>query len=94
MEILMIERPPVREKLISLVADILRRNGVERPVDAEADLINQGLTSVDMVHLMLAIEAAFDLTIPQSGLTPENFRSIATIETLLGKLTAPAETTT
>jgi acyl carrier protein len=94
MEILMIERPPVREKLISLVADILRRNGVERPVDAEADLINQGLTSVDMVHLMLAIEAAFDLTIPQSGLTPENFRSIATIEALLGKLAAPVETTT
>jgi len=92
LEILMIEPTPVREKLISLVADILRRNGVERPVDGEADLINQGLTSVDMVHLMLAIEAAFDLTIPQSGLTPENFRSIATIEALLGKLTVPAET--
>ncbi|MEW6438366.1 MAG: phosphopantetheine-binding protein [Pseudomonadota bacterium] len=90
----MIEPTPVREKLTSLVADILKRNGVERPVDAEADLINQGLTSVDMVHLMLAIEAAFDLAIPQSGLTPENFRSIATIEALLGRLTAPIETTT
>lgn len=88
----MIEPTPVREKLISLVADILKRNGIERPVDAQADLINQGLTSVDMVHLMLAIEAAFDLTIPQAGLTPENFRSIATIEALLGKLSVPAET--
>jgi len=88
----MIEPTLVREKLISLVADILRRNGIERPVDGEADLINQGLTSVDMVHLMLAIEAAFDLTIPQSGLTPENFRSIVTIEALLGKLAVPAET--
>ncbi|WP_297295923.1 phosphopantetheine-binding protein [uncultured Methylovirgula sp.] len=81
-----------REKLVSLVADILKRNGIEGPVDTQADLIGQGLTSVDMVHLMLAIEAAFDLTIPQSGLTPENFRSIATIETLLGTLT-PAEAT-
>jgi acyl carrier protein len=80
-----------RETLIDLVATILKRNGVERPIDAEADLVNQGLTSVDMVHLMLAIEAAFDITIPQSGLTPENFRSIATIEALLVKLTAPAE---
>jgi acyl carrier protein len=80
-----------RETLIDLVAAILKRNGVTRPVDAEADLVNQGLTSVDMVHLMLAIEAAFDITIPQSGLTPENFRSIATIEALLAKLTAPAE---
>jgi acyl carrier protein len=80
-----------REILIDLVATILKRNGVTRPVDAEADLVNQGLTSVDMVHLMLAIEAAFDITIPQSGLTPENFRSIATIEAMLAKLTAPAE---
>jgi acyl carrier protein len=80
-----------REILIDLVATILKRNGVTRPVDAEADLVNQGLTSVDMVHLMLAIEAAFDITIPQSGLTPENFRSIATIETMLAKLTATVE---
>jgi acyl carrier protein len=80
-----------REILIDLVATILKRNGVERPIDAQADLVNQGLTSVDMVHLMLAIEAAFDITIPQSGLTPENFRSITTIEAMLAKLTAPAE---
>ncbi len=88
------EQIPAREKLISsLVADILKRNGIEQSVDAHADLVSQGLTSVDMVHLMLAIEAAFDLTIPQSGLTPENFRSVATIEALLAKLTAPAEAT-
>jgi acyl carrier protein len=80
-----------REILIDLVTTILKRNGVERPIDAQADLVNQGLTSVDMVHLMLAIEAAFDITIPQSGLTPENFRSITTIEAMLAKLTAPAE---
>jgi acyl carrier protein len=80
-----------REILIDLVATILKRNGVERPIDAQADLVNQGLTSVDMVHLMLAIEAAFDITIPPSGLTPENFRSITTIEAMLAKLTAPAE---
>ncbi len=80
-----------RGTLIDLVVAILKRNGVTRPVDAEADLVNQGLTSVDMVHLMLAIEAAFDITIPQSGLTPENFRSIATIEAMLAGLAAPAE---
>jgi acyl carrier protein len=79
-----------RETLTELVATILKTNGIDRPVDAHADLVNQGLTSVDMVHLMLAIEAAFDITIPQSGLTPENFRSIETIEALLAKLSAPA----
>ena len=70
----------MRDKLTDLVADILKRNGIDRPVDGNADLVSQGVTSVDMVQLMLAIEAAFDITIPQSGITPENFRSVATIK--------------
>ena len=37
---------------------------------------------------MLAIEAAFDIAIPDEELTPENFRSIATIEALLERLQA------
>jgi acyl carrier protein len=85
------DRAMLRETLVNLVATILKTNGAERTVDVRADLVNQGLTSVDMVHLMLAIEAAFDLTIPQSGLTPENFRSIETIEALLVKLAVPVE---
>lgn len=78
----------VQARLLELVADILKRNGVVRPVDAQADLVSQGVTSVDMVHLMLAIESAFDLTIPPSGLTPDNFRSVNTIEAMLSKLMA------
>ncbi len=84
------ERTVVRNKVTALVGDILKRNGIDRPVDADADLVSQGVTSVDMVQLMLAIEAAFDVTIPQSGITPENFRSVETITALVNKL-APAE---
>ncbi len=80
-----------RDKLTTLVGDILKRNGIDRPVDADADLVNQGVTSVDMVQLMLAIEAAFDIAIPQSGITPENFRSVTTIASLVNKLATPAE---
>ncbi len=87
----MIKQAAACETLTDLVGTILKRNGVERTVDAQTDLVNQGLTSVDMVHLMLAIEAAFDITIPQSGLTPDNFRSITTIEALLARLAVPAE---
>src|ERR1700761_5163328 len=90
-ETLMPNQATPRETLIDLVGTILKGNGIDKPVDVQADLVNQGLPSVDMVHLMLAIEAAFDITIPQSGLTPENFRSITTIEAMLAKLTAPAE---
>lgn len=75
-----------KEKISGLVAQILKKSGVEQPVDVNASLVSQGVTSVDMVHLMLAIEAAFDLTIPDSGLTPDNFRSVSSIETMLVKL--------
>ena len=86
----MAERTVVRDKLTALVGNILTRNGINRPVDANADLVSQGVTSVDMVQLMLAIEAAFDITIPQAGITPENFRSVETITALVNKL-APVE---
>jgi acyl carrier protein len=37
---------------------------------------------------MLAIEATYNVAIPDAELTPENFRSIATIEALLERLPA------
>ena len=42
-----------------------------------------GLTSMDMVNLMLGVEAEFDFTIPQSEITPENFQSIKTLELMI-----------
>lgn len=89
----MVDRSPaaVREKLTDLISGILRKNSINRPVEAEANLTSLGLISVDMVELMLAVEAAFDIAIPQSGITPENFRSIVTIETMITKLTQNAE---
>jgi acyl carrier protein len=51
-----------------------------------ADLHDCGLTSMATVKLMLAIEAAYDLVIPDAELTPENFRSIASIEALVTRL--------
>ena len=54
----------------------------------QADLREAGLTSVAAVRLMLEIEAAFDLAIPDEELTPENFSSIASIERLIARLKA------
>jgi acyl carrier protein len=39
---------------------------------------------------MLAIEAEFDLEIPQDEMTPENFRSVATIRQLVASLSPTA----
>jgi acyl carrier protein len=50
------------------------------------DLRELGLTSLQMVNLMLSIEAEFDVLIPASKLLPTNFRSIETIESLLSEI--------
>ncbi len=48
-----------------------------------ANLRDAGLTSLDMVNLILAVEGEFDIEIPQSAMTPENFDTISAIETLV-----------
>ena len=79
-----------RQRLIEIVAEMLAKNGVTRPFSADDQLSEAGLTSLDMVNLMLAVEAEFDVTIPSSDITPANFRSIVSIEALILKLGARA----
>ena len=71
-----------------VVADIAVRNGIAKPIGTHDGLVDSGLNSIAMVDLMLAVEAAFDVTIPQGELLPENFRSIAAIEALMARLGA------
>ena len=49
----------------------------------DARLVDVGLTSMDMVNLMLSVEAEFDFTIPQAEITPENFQSVETLERMV-----------
>jgi acyl carrier protein len=53
-----------------------------------ADLKEAGLASVAAVRLMLEVEAAFDVAIPDADLTPENFATVASIEKLVRRLKA------
>jgi len=75
-----------RDRVAGLVIEILEKRSVSKAVLADDDLRDSGLTSLDMVSLMLAVEAEFDLTIPESDMTPQNFRSIAAIDTLVAAL--------
>ena len=72
------------------VTEVVRRMLVERSiggtVSADADLREIGLTSLDMVDLVLSVECAFDLQIPEAQITPANFRSIAAIDALVNTL--------
>lgn len=77
---------PPMDRVTSLVRELLAKRSVTRPVGDDEDLTEAGLTSLDMVNLMLAVEAEFDLKIPDRDMTPANFRTIARIDALVGAL--------
>jgi acyl carrier protein len=79
--------PVLRARLLALVGQILNKSdGQSLPVDAR--LSELGMSSIKMVNLMLAVEGEFDLSIPQQDITPDNFRSVTSIEALLERLLA------
>ena len=80
----------VQGRLLALVKSILTQNAIAADVEAATRLVDVGLTSMDMVNLMLAVEAEFDFTIPQTEITPENFQSVATLTRLVAGRFAPA----
>jgi acyl carrier protein len=73
----------VQGRILALVETILKQNSIAVQVDPESRLVDVGLTSMDMVNLMLGVEAEFDFTIPQAEITPENFQSIRTLELMI-----------
>jgi acyl carrier protein len=77
---------PAKERVASIVVELLARRSAQREVSAEDDLANAGLTSLDMVNLMLSVEAEFDLKIPDAAMTPRNFRTISAIDALVATL--------
>jgi acyl carrier protein len=77
---------PVRERLLILIGQILDRPDAMQTLAADGRLSEVGMSSIKMVNLMLAVEGEFDLAIPQQDITPENFRSVSSIESLLQRL--------
>ena len=74
----------VEEQLIVLVKQLLGANAVlPNPFPVEQQLSDLGISSLKMVNLMLAVELEFDIAIPQSDITPENFHSVGAIQTLV-----------
>ncbi|ABD05701.1 conserved hypothetical protein [Rhodopseudomonas palustris HaA2] len=73
----------VQNKILALVESILAQNAMPGGVKPDTRLADAGLTSMEMVNLMLGVEALFDMTLPQSDITPENFMSVETIERLV-----------
>jgi acyl carrier protein len=73
----------IRNRVVGLVKGILEQNSMAVDVAPAAPLVDIGLTSMDMVNLMLGVEAEFDFMIPQDQITPENFQSVDTLVRLV-----------
>jgi acyl carrier protein len=78
------------ERVALLVRQLLAKRSIERVVGPEDDLGASGLSSLDIVNLMLSVEAEFEVKIPDRQMTPANFRSIARIDALLRTLASQA----
>jgi acyl carrier protein len=76
----------IPDRVIAMVHEKLAKHGFDRTVSHDDDLREIGLSSLDMVNLMLRVEAAYDLQIPDADMTLENFRSVARIEKLVVRL--------
>ena len=74
----------VGPQLVALVKHLLGPNAATPdPFPVKQQLSDLGVSSLKMVNLMLAVELEFDIAIPQSDITPENFHSVAAIEALV-----------
>jgi acyl carrier protein len=69
---------------------MLAKRGNNAIPTPQTNLRDAGLTSLDMVNMILAIENEFDIEIPQSAMTPENFDTIAAIEALISAVAKAA----
>lgn len=73
-------------RVSAVVQQVFDERSITRPVGADDSLMEVGLTSLDTVKLVLLVENEFDLMLPIEEITPGNFRSIAAISRLVGRL--------
>jgi acyl carrier protein len=86
----MLDKTSLASKLFELACVSAPRLTEFEGDTANVNLREAGLSSIAAVRLMLDIEAAFDLAIPDGDLTPENFATVANIERLVVRLKTPA----
>ena len=76
----------VSDRVAALVRPIMNTRGIARTLGPDEDLRAAGLSSLEIVTLMLSVETEFAVRIPEHKMTPANFRSIARITGLVAAL--------
>jgi acyl carrier protein len=79
------------------IRGILAENGrLAVPIDTlddNADLFSAGLDSLAIVNVLMRLEEEFDIELPDNMLQRRSFSSIATIDSVVGRLTEEAAQT-
>jgi len=78
-----------RDKIFRIVERFLAQRSIDRTLHPEDNLRDVGITSLDMVNIVLQVESACGVTIPDREITPANFRSVAAIDSLITSLRRP-----
>ncbi len=75
-----------QSRVIGVVQRLLAERSIVRSVAPDDDLREAGLSSLDMVSLVLSVEAEFDVLVPELSITPAHFRSVSAITALIAEL--------
>jgi acyl carrier protein len=81
----MLDRPNLTNRIVEIAREATESAPMAL-LGPDDDLRRLGLTSMGMVKLMMAVEAAFNISIPDEELLPDNFRSVRAIEALVARL--------
>ncbi len=73
-------------EIIRLVIDQLLADKARPPAEPDQDLGEAGLSSLDIVNVMLALEDALDISLPAEELTAANFRTVQSIEAMVARV--------
>jgi len=73
-------------RVVRVVRRLLAERSLSEAIAAHDDLRLAGLTSLDMVSLVLSVEAEFELLVPEDSIQPAHFRSVASISSLVTSL--------
>jgi acyl carrier protein len=75
-----------RERLRRLVVGLIATTSPCRPFSDDETLTEIGVTSADMVALLLAVESEFGVEVPDHEIVADSFRSIDTMDGMMQRL--------
>ena len=70
----------IKEKIIGIMSGLFSDSGIDTDILEYVDLIDDlGMDSINFVSLIIELEAAFDVQIPDEWLLMEKFRTFSQI---------------